>query len=114
MLLHIAGEGAQIIFTEMVVYLVHSGKHQRSPENFFPTQTIICLRYEFSQCLQRMGESVEEYVSNLKQIVSNCRFGPLEDELLRDQFLCGIAEKEYSYRKVGISELEARAWLKCT
>ena len=36
---------------------------------------------------QLLGESVHQYVSNLKGLASHGKFGPLTDEMIRDQLI---------------------------
>ena len=44
-------------------------------------------RYTFRQRAQRPGESVREYITALHELVANCNFGQLSDELIRDQLI---------------------------
>ena len=44
-------------------------------------------RYTFRQRAQRPGGSVREYITALHELVANCNFGQLSDELIRDQLI---------------------------
>ena len=44
-------------------------------------------RYRFRQKSQQEGESIKQFVSALRQLATNCRFGDLHDQMLRDQII---------------------------
>ena len=37
-----------------------------------------------------MGESIVEYVTELRRLMANCDFGDYLDQTLRDRFICGL------------------------
>jgi hypothetical protein len=45
-------------------------------------------RYKFNKRVQGETESVDQYVTELRLLVKNCRFGELQEELIR--IICGI------------------------
>ena len=47
-------------------------------------------RHVFFTRNQRQGETVEAYVSDLRNKVKTCRFGNLQDELVKDRLVTGI------------------------
>lgn len=47
-------------------------------------------RHMFNTRNQRPDETIEAYVSDLKNKAKSCRFGELKDELIRDRLVCGI------------------------
>ena len=53
--------------------------------NFGPKRSVMMER--FRQRAQRPGESVREYITALHELVANCNFGQLSDELIRDQLI---------------------------
>ena len=57
---------------------------------FAPAKTLISLRYEFRNIIQKENETIQKFMSTLKNLVTDCRFGSLENEMLIDQFLNGI------------------------
>lgn len=47
-------------------------------------------RQRFRNRRQSQGENIATYVSSLRKLSLTCEFGPIEDSILRDQFLEGI------------------------
>lgn len=55
-----------------------------------PKPSILAERYRFRQRRQSDGESVADYVAELKKMSKSCEFGATLEENLRDQLVCGI------------------------
>lgn len=55
-----------------------------------PHVNITMERHKFNTRSQRPGETFESYISDLKIKAKSCKFGALQDELIRDRLLCGI------------------------
>ncbi|KAG1940200.1 retrotransposable element [Pimephales promelas] len=55
--------------------------------HFTPTQSALLRRFLFRQRKQLPGESVQQYVANLRGLPSTCKFGALQDEMIRDQLI---------------------------
>ncbi|CAI5693955.1 unnamed protein product [Oreochromis niloticus] len=55
-----------------------------------PQTNITMERHKFNTRNQRPDETIESYVSDLKNKAGSCRFGQLKDELIRDRLVCGI------------------------
>lgn len=53
--------------------------------HFAAPQSVILRRILFRQRRQRPGESVHQYVADLRGMASLCKFGALQDEMIRDQ-----------------------------
>ncbi len=47
-------------------------------------------RHKFNTRMQQRGESIQSYVSDLKNKASTCEFGDLKDEMIKDRLVCGI------------------------
>ena len=47
-------------------------------------------RYHFHKREQAAGESVVQYLEELRRLVGRCNFGRYLDEGLRDRFVCGL------------------------
>jgi hypothetical protein len=50
-----------------------------------PRRNTIMERYKFNIRVQRHNETADQYVTELKLLATNCNFGSLEDELIRDR-----------------------------
>ena len=48
--------------------------------------------------VQREGETAEEYVTALYELIETCEYGDLRDELLRDRLVVGIRDTALSER----------------
>ncbi|CAB3985347.1 Hypothetical predicted protein [Paramuricea clavata] len=59
-------------------------------DHYAPKKLVIAKRYRFHNCVQKEGESVSEFVANLKRLASTCKFGAYLNEALRDRFVCGL------------------------
>ncbi|XP_052755605.1 uncharacterized protein LOC128201765 isoform X2 [Galleria mellonella] len=55
-----------------------------------PKPSVLAERYRFRQCRQSNGQSVAQYVAQLKKMAANCEFNLNFNENMRDQFICGI------------------------
>ena len=66
-------------------------------EEFFKVRkNTIYERARFNRRDQRKGESSEQYITALYELVKNCEYGDLRDEMLRDRLVVGIRDKELS------------------
>ena len=66
-------------------------------EEFFKVRkNTIYERARFNRRDQREGESSEQYITALYELVKNCEYGDLRDEMLRDRLVVGIRDKELS------------------
>ena len=66
-------------------------------EGFFQVRkNTIYERARFNRRDQREGESAEQYVTALYELVKNCEYGDLRDEMLRDRLVVGIKDKQLS------------------
>ncbi|XP_062500927.1 uncharacterized protein LOC134178140 [Corticium candelabrum] len=54
---------------------------------FGPRLNSMVERFKFRQRKQHQGESVKQYVFALRQLAATCKFGPLHDEMIRDQLI---------------------------
>lgn len=61
-------------------------------------------RHNFNKRQQKPGETIEAYVSTLKNMARTCSFGALQDELIRDRLVCGITSD--SVRRSLLKETE--------
>ncbi|CAK8685409.1 unnamed protein product [Clavelina lepadiformis] len=57
-----------------------------------PKKNITFERYKFHTCTQKVDQSIDEYVTQLKVIAKNCEFADLVESLIRDRVICGILD----------------------
>jgi hypothetical protein len=55
-------------------------------------------RHKFNTRLQQRGESIQSYVSDLKNKASTCEFEDLKDEMIKDRLVCGIENDKKSWK----------------
>lgn len=63
---------------------------------FSPKKYIIFERARFFRRDQLVGETVEQYIRALNEIVSKCDFGDKRSEQMRDRIVVGILDKTVS------------------
>jgi hypothetical protein len=50
-------------------------------------------RYRFNRREQQPGESIEDFVADLRKMANTCQFEALEDSLIRDRIIVGIRDE---------------------
>ncbi|GFO09725.1 polyprotein [Plakobranchus ocellatus] len=63
-----------------------------------PKENITVERYKFNSRNQTRTETFDQYVTDLKKLAKTCKFGTLQDELIRDKIVCGIANEKIKER----------------
>lgn len=51
---------------------------------------VIAERFHFHQRLQAVGESIADYIAELRRLTTHCEYGAHLDEALRDRLVCGL------------------------
>ena len=57
---------------------------------FNPKQGVAIKRYKFNSRSQQTGESVSNFVAELRHLAIDCEFGDSLNEMLRDRLVCGV------------------------
>ncbi|XP_077485377.1 uncharacterized protein LOC144095559 [Amblyomma americanum] len=65
--------------------------------HFSATSNVVAERHRFSRRVQQAGESVNEYITALRELSATCSF-PVEEDSLRDQFVAGISSRSLRER----------------
>ena len=55
-------------------------------------------RFSFYRRSQLVGESVADFVAELRRLARNCQFGDFLDEALRDRLVCGLQNEAIQRR----------------
>ncbi|CAB4024344.1 Hypothetical predicted protein [Paramuricea clavata] len=63
---------------------------QKFEDYCIPKQNTTMQRYKFDKRVQGETESVDQYVTELWLLAKNCRFGELQEEIIRNRIICGI------------------------
>ena len=59
--------------------------------NFWPSK--IVARFQFNSHSQQLGESIANFVSELRKLSELYEFGQSLDDMLCDHLVCGLAEQ---------------------
>ena len=59
-------------------------------KNFQPQPIIIAERYHFHRRQQAVGESIAEYVAELRRLASTHEFNNYLKQALKDRLVCGL------------------------
>ena len=62
--------------------------------HFEPKPVIIAESFHFHRRSQAMGESITEYLAELRHLSVHCSFGDRLEETLHDRLVCGLRSKE--------------------
>ena len=66
--------------------------------------------YVFHQRIEQPGESVEDFVTDLRKLAKSCAFEQLEDSLIRDRLVVGIRDDPRRRRDRGTCPPQQRCW----
>ncbi|KAJ8364836.1 hypothetical protein SKAU_G00136670 [Synaphobranchus kaupii] len=95
LLIHCLGAEGQRLFYTLTVADEKYDTAREAIQNFFtPKVNVVAERYRFRQRSQRPGETTDQFVAALKELVTTCQFGTMEEEMIRDQ----LVEKTNSAR----------------
>ena len=59
-------------------------------DHYTPPLSVIMQRFKFNTRSQKEGESISEFVAELRRLSEHCRFEATLDEMLRDRLVCGL------------------------
>jgi hypothetical protein len=62
-------------------------------EHLSPKPLVIAERFRFHKRDQHAGETVAEYIAELKRLSEHCNFGNVLNDALRDRLVCGISSE---------------------
>ena len=71
----------------------------RKLDDFFKVRkNVIFERAQFNRRCQKEDESVEQFITSLYNLVENCAYGDLKDEMIRDRIVVGIRDTSLAER----------------
>ena len=73
--------------------------------HFEPKPVIIAERFHFHRRSQAMGESIAEYLAELRRLSTHCAFGDYLEQALRDRLVCGIRSESIQKKLLAEAEL---------
>lgn len=87
LLLHCLGAEGQRVFGTLGTAATYTEAVELLKTHFAAPQSALLRRVIFRRRYQRPGESVTQYVADLRGLASSCKFGVLQDEMIRDQLI---------------------------
>uniref|UniRef100_A0A8C5CL58 Uncharacterized protein n=1 Tax=Gadus morhua TaxID=8049 RepID=A0A8C5CL58_GADMO len=85
LLVHCLGTEGQRIFRTLGQAKKYREATKLLKAHFAAPQTVILRRIIFRQRRQKAGESVQHYIADLCSLAVFCKFGEMEQEMIRDQ-----------------------------
>ena len=67
-------------------------------EHYQPMPSVILQRFKFGSRRQMQGESIATFISELRKLSEHCDYGATLDDMLRDHFVCRIANGRLQHR----------------
>ncbi|XP_055388170.1 uncharacterized protein LOC129616540 [Condylostylus longicornis] len=101
------GHGALKIFSsfnEDVDKIKYEDLIKKFEKYFLPKINLAIERHKFFTCAQKPTESIEDFITGLKNLSLNCEFGTLRESLVRDIFVCGLSQQNIQIKEKLLSE----------
>jgi len=98
-LLHVAGPEALEVFNTHTFYNEGDQKKlsvlvEKFEEYCTPRRNVTWERHVFNTRRQQPGETIDQYVTDLKKKAKSCEFGDPNDSLIKDRVVCGILSEK--------------------
>ena len=109
-LLHVIGEDAVEIYNTFTwAEDGHAMVVSRIVEKFSayctPKKNVTYERHVFNTRNQKQGETIDQYITELRMKAKTCEFGTLNDSLIRDRVVCGIVDDKVRARLLRETDL---------
>ncbi|KAL1473856.1 hypothetical protein MTO96_038412 [Rhipicephalus appendiculatus] len=66
--------------------------------HFTPRRSVIVQRFSFHKRSQQPGESIADFVADLRRLSEHCEFGVSLEDMLRDILVCGVRDEALQRR----------------
>ena len=73
-----------------------------------PRPSSIVYRFKFNNHFRQRGETIQQYVAELRNLSEYCEFGDLLEKMLRDRLVCAVNDECIQRRLLAESQLELR------
>ncbi|KAL7853111.1 hypothetical protein SRHO_G00188960 [Serrasalmus rhombeus] len=74
-------------------------------KHFNPTPSEIVQRFKFNSRIRKSGESIAEYVAELRKLALHCDYKDALSEMLRDRLVCGVNDDRMQRRLLSETKL---------
>lgn len=75
-------------------------------EHFLPRKNLAYERFKFFTRKQATNETIEQYITDLKNKAQSCEFGDLKNDLIKDILTCGILNEKMREKLLQDDELD--------
>ena len=73
--------------------------------HFEPKPLVIAERFHFHKRAQAVGESIAEYMAELRRLTTHCNYRDHLEEALRDRLVCGIRDVDTQRKLLAVPDL---------
>ena len=70
-----------------------------------PQPSFIVQRYKFNSRIRKNGETISDYVAELRHIAEHCKYGTSLEDMLRDRLVCGVQDDKIQRHLLAETEL---------
>lgn len=111
LLLNIIGDRALKVFNNFTFDKTEDKENidivlKKFEDYFMPEKNVTYERHMFFLREKRNGESIDSYVTELRDLCSTCEFGQISDSLIKDQIILGIKDRVIKDRLLRIKDLD--------
>lgn len=100
--MHVVGGDALEVYNNFMFADGDGMKLNKIMENFeaycIPKRNVPFERHRFFTCVQKAGETIDQYVTELRNRSKTCEFGGLTDSLIKGRLVCGIPDNSLRER----------------
>ena len=88
--------------------LTYEEVKEKLTAHFKPKPITIAERFRFYKRQQRQGESMADYIAELRRLATTCEFDAFLEEALRDKFVCGLQGENIRRRLLAEANLDLK------
>jgi hypothetical protein len=83
-------------------------------QHYEPRPLVIAERFHFHQRDQAVGESIADYMAELRKLTTHCQYEDHLSEALRDRLVCGIRDVDTQRKLLAVADLTLKKALEIT
>ena len=76
--------------------------------HFQPVKNVIYERMKFNQIVQKRGQTIHQFITEIQSQADNCEFGAMAGELVRDRIVVGAQDHKLKEYLVDVDELDLK------
>ena len=75
-------------------------------KHFQPVKNVIYERMVFNQLAQKPGQTIHQFITEVRSQVAHCEYGGIADEMVRDRIVVGVRDSKLRECLVDIDDLD--------